>query len=145
MKKIINWRLPIRLRSEANNTDHWTKKRKRFQAQKDWIGMRWRMDTCPEIPVNCIVVFTRIAPRELDDDNLRMAFKHIKDYVAVLICPDKNMAVKYTKKKANGGIKLISYSSPGRADDCKTIEWNYKQEKEGTKDYAVKIEVFIDD
>ena len=124
MQTIINWRLPIRLVSEANNTDHWTKKRKRFRAQHDWINMRYRLDNSPEIPESCIIVLTRIAPRELDDDNLRSSFKHCRDYIADLIRP--NLA-------------------PGRADDTKLIEWNYKQEKGEPKEYAVKIEVFVAD
>ena len=124
MLKIINWTLPVRLISEANNTDHWTKKRKRFKAQKDWITVMYRQDGCPEIPVNCIVVLTRIAPRELDDDNMIACCKHFRDYISDLIRP--NMA-------------------PGRSDDCKTIEWNYKQEKGNPKEYAVKIEVFVED
>jgi len=124
MKKIIDWRLPIRLVSEANNNDHWTKKRKRFRAQKDWITMRHRLDGSPEIPLDCIVVVTRIAPRELDEDNMYSCCKHLRDYIADLIRP---------------GL------APGRADDSKTIEWNYKQEKGQPKEYAVKIEIFVQD
>jgi len=107
--------------------------------------MRYRLDGCPEIPVNCIVVLTRIAPRMLDaEENLPMCFKHIKDYLAVLIYPEKEVNVSYIKKTKGNNHKLVSYKSPGRADDTKTIEWNYKQEKGEPKEYAVKIEIYTD-
>src|SRR5579864_2050478 len=119
MKK-IEWILPIKLISEANNTDHWTKKRKRNKNQEKIIWWQWNQ-VQPDITLPCIVTLTRIAPRFLDqDDNLRMSFKHVKDIIADLIKP---------------GLAM------GRADDDERMIWQYSQEKGKPKEYAVKIEI----
>lgn len=105
----------IRLWSEANIDDHWSKKRNRRLFQQNYIAQQWYtlgLDIKPPVRVT----LTRLAPRTLDDDNLVTAFKSIRDRVASLIVP---------------GLK------PGRADNDPRIEWKYSQEK--NKQYQVKI------
>ena len=118
MKK-IEWTLPIKILSEANNTDHWTKKRKRITLQHKWIWHTWN-NSQQDIQMPCLIILTRIAPRELDYDNLVHAFKHIRDAVANICYP---------------GL------APGQADSKKDLSWEYKQEKGSPKEYAVKIEI----
>ncbi len=106
--------LPIQTVSEANNFDHWTKKQKRHKKQKWWVELAFTQCK-PKIP--CNITLIRMAPRFLDaDDNLRMAVKYIKDYIAAYITGDHQ---------------------PGRADGSKLLTWYYDQIK--SKTYAVKI------
>ncbi len=69
----------------------------------------------------CFVKMVRIAPRELDEEeNLRMSFKYIKDYIADFLIP---------------GL------ARGRADGDKRIKWDYGQEKGKPKQYSIRIEI----
>lgn len=107
MKKTLEWLLPIETVSEANLQQHWSKKHKRHKAQKIQIWCKFQKEK-PSISLPCIVHLTRISPRFLDDDNLRVAFKWIRDEIANNIIPGK---------------------AAGRADDDPRIEWQYSQEK----------------
>jgi len=109
--------VPIRLRSEANIKDHWTKKRKRRLAQQKAVAILWNSHIRSlKLPVG--ITLTRQAPRTLDDDNLVAAFKWIRDAIGDLITP---------------GL------APGRADNVKGLSFHYSQEK--CKTYGVKITV----
>jgi hypothetical protein len=124
MKKIVDWIIPMKIISESNNFDHWTKKRKRSIVHKERIWNEWIIQGKPEIIPPCIVKLSRIAPRMLDEeDNLRTAFKHIKDHIADIIIP---------------------FLAPGRADGNKGIKWEFNQYKGKPKEYALQIEIFID-
>lgn len=115
----VQIRLPIRLVSEANNTEHWTKKRKRKLQQQKMIGYLLNsQERPPYFPV--LVTLTRISPRWLDSDNLQMAFKSIRDCVSNWLIPGK---------------------APGQADSDKRIQWHYMQEKGQPKEYAVQITI----
>jgi hypothetical protein len=124
METISTWHLPIKTVSEANCSEHWTKKAKRRKIQKGWIksafvGNPLAYSRRPELTV----VITRIAPRSLDvHDNLPMSLKGIVDAIAE---------------------ELTGNYIPGRADDDKRITWEYKQEKGKPKEYAVKIEIMV--
>ena len=109
----------ISIISESNNTDHWSKKRKRRIMQDSIIRIEWKkMDVKIKLP--CIVALTRISPRLLDDDNLRGALKSIRDTIADLLIP---------------GLKK------GQADFNPSIEWIYDQKK-GKK--SLKIEIYTE-
>ena len=112
----IEIKIPIRLVSEANISDHWTKKHKR--KQKVRILLLSYLPDLSNCHLPCKVVLTRIAPRKLDDDNLRTAFKFVRDVLA---------------------DKLIPGKAAGRADDDERIEWCYEQLKGNPKEYAIKI------
>lgn len=119
MEKIIEWILPIQTVSEANCSEHWSKKHKRHRLQKRNIHFAF-LSNRPQISLPCLVKMTRISPRTLDkDDNLPCAFKWIKDEIAAQIT----------------GIKAA-----GRADDDEKIIWHYAQEK--GKNQSIKIEIF---
>jgi hypothetical protein len=119
MKLVIEWILPVKTISEANSSEHWTKKRKRHQGQKKWVNFVFMKDK-PSIPQRCHVNLVRISPRFLDTgDNLPMAFKWIKDYVAANLRPGK---------------------AAGHADNDELISWGYDQEK--GKPQQIKIQIF---
>lgn len=107
----------VKIISEANNTDHWSKKlkRKKIQIMKMYT-LKYIINTFNlKQPV---VRLTRIAPRCLDDDNLVYAFKYIRDHISDVIYPGY---------------------APGRSD-AMGIKFEYAQEK-ASKRYAVKVEI----
>lgn len=123
MEKIIEWNIPVKTVSESNMlSEHWRKKYIRHKVQKNWICACFKMNKT-KIPLPCTVKMTRIAKRKLDEDeNLRMAFKWIKDYIA---------------------DQLIPGLAPGRADDSKQIKWEYDQISGEVKEFSIRIEIFI--
>lgn len=74
---MIELELPLRIESVANLREHWAVKAKRAKLH--------RHTACalvPFHPLPCVVTLTRIAPRMLDDDNLRSGLKATRDGVA---------------------------------------------------------------
>jgi hypothetical protein len=105
--------------SEANTSEHWSKKSARHKMQRMLINAYMNKQQRPQLP--CTITLTRIAPRFLDEgDNLPMAFKSLRDSIADYIFPNK---------------------AAGRADDSKELTWKYKQEKGKVKEYALKVEI----
>ncbi len=88
--------------SEYNTRDHWTVKARRIANQK-WVVRSYLLLFQKPAAV-ARVTLTRVAPRRLDDDNLRGALKAVRDAVADWLIP---------------GL------APGRADD--KLEWYYEQ------------------
>lgn len=130
MKK-IEWEIALKTISESNTTEHWTKSSKRHRQQQFFIRELFKNETA-EIPIPCVVKMTRLGPRFLDaDDNLRMAFKWIKDEISECVFPEK--CGTYIDKK--GKVRQIK----GRADDSPLIVWEYAQEK--SKSLGVRIEI----
>lgn len=119
METIFKAVLPIKLISEANNFDHWTKKKKRKDAQKILIDAEMKSKV---IPLPCTIKLTRVAPRALDSDNLQGAFKHVRDYVSNNLLPGQRI---------------------GRADNSPYLFWEYAQEKGLPKEYKVIIDISI--
>ena len=107
--------IPIKIVSEANINKHWRDRYGRAKKQKAAVAAMWAVGS-PEVTVPCIVKLTRRSPRKLDDDNLRTAFKAIRDAVADSIVP---------------GLQA------GRADGY--ITWEYDQVKD--KVHSVDVEV----
>ncbi len=129
MSKII-WELPLKTRSEANCAEHWTAKSKRHRHQQFFIRSLFLREV-REIPIPCTVTMIRIGPRFLDeDDNLRMAFKWIKDEIGACLLPEK-VVYFITKKGARATNK-------GHADSDPRVKWKYSQEK-GPRQ-AIRIE-----
>jgi hypothetical protein len=120
MKTVWNWHLPLKTASEANSSEHWTKKAKRHKLQKQKIKAILLKER-PKITIPCNVLLTRISPRQLDvDDNLPMSFKYISDAIAEYFYP---------------GL------APGRADGMGGIKFEFKQEKGNVKEYAITIQM----
>lgn len=120
MNKIIDWQLPIKTVSEANCSEHWSKKFRRHKQQKKQIWWAFKGEGTNCHPP-CHVKLTRISLRSLDEgDNLPCAFKWIRDQIAT---------------------ELNGVQAYGRADDDERITWEYAQEK--GKPQAVRIEIFV--
>ena len=115
MENILEITLPIHTVSEANISEHWTKKKKRHDIQKKAIWIYFKKEK-PEISLPCRIKLTRIGKRKLDDDNLPVSMKWIRDEISSCLIPGK---------------------LPGRADDDKRISFCYDQ-KIG-KEYGINI------
>ncbi len=103
---------PIRVWSEANLRGHWRSKAVRVKAQRQaalWSLMQQRRPKCVE---SFTITLTRLAPRELDSDNLAGGFKAVRDGVADWLQID---------------------------DGDKRLTWVYDQRK--CKAYAVEIRI----
>ena len=100
-----------------NMHDSWVDKHARSTAHKRAIRAQWR-ETKSQVSLPCQVIFTRLSPRELDDDNLPSAFKYIRDALSNLLIP---------------GL------APGRADNDKRIKWEYHQEISPKRAIRVQI------
>lgn len=107
MKLLSRWMLPIETVSEGNCTEHWTKKAKRHKLHDKWILYFFGNDRMRLLNDPIKIRLMRIASRKLDEgDNLPMAFKYIRDYLASLLIPGK---------------------ARGQADSDPRITWEYDQ------------------
>lgn len=105
--------IPVRTVSELNCRQHWAARARRAANQRSVTRMAARTGlTRPAFP--CSVRLTRIAPRALDDDNLRGALKAVRDGVADWL---------------------------GINDRDERVGWIYAQERGKPKQYAVHIEI----
>ena len=130
MKKIELF-LPILIISEANNSDHWTKKRKRKLAQQTCI--RAYMLNRYEYHLPCTVTLKRIGARLLDYDNLVHSFKSIRDQIAEII-------IEYQDEIKNSGPSVSHKRAKGSHDSDPRIQWKYAQETGKNKGIKVEIE-----
>jgi hypothetical protein len=120
MSKVTIFKIPIKTVSEANISEHWTKKAKRHRFQK-WMVMKVFRDNDFSFKLPVVITMTRIAPNMLDkEDNLPMSLKYVKDYVA---------------------DRIIEGKAPGRADDSKEITWKYDQKKGRVREYSVEVQI----
>lgn len=110
---MIKLNLPIKTVSESNARGHWSKRHKRAAAQRTCIGLALRPMTFG-LTFPCTVLLARIAPRQLDDDNLRGALKACRDGAADAL-----------------GVK----------DNDPRVVWAYDQRKGAPREYAVEIQV----
>ena len=71
---------PLRVDAWTNVRGHWRTTQKRKDREKQTTSWLLRSMALPDLPV--VVTFTRISPRDLDDDNLPSAFKYVRDTIA---------------------------------------------------------------
>lgn len=109
MAQLIGWEfeLPIRTVSVVNTREHWRRRAKRAQGERMAAKTQ-----CPDFQLPCVVTLTRIAPRALDDDNLRPALKAIRDGIADRL---------------------------GVNDRDPRVRWQYQQARGAPKQYAVRV------
>lgn len=112
----IEWIIPTKTVSEANSREHWTKKKKRNDIQKSWVRLFFNKHK-PEIGLPCKITLTRLGKKLLDDDNLPVSMKYLRDAIADHIFPGQ---------------------APGRADGDKRLTWVYFQAL--SKKTGVKIQ-----
>jgi hypothetical protein len=116
--------IPLEIVSEANRREHWAVSHQRHKRQKECITYHLMMHNISRmLPV--AVTMTRCSPRSLDDDNLVMAFKYIRDAIS------EYLIFNPLNKK---GI------APGRADSDPRIKWIYFQEKNHQRGVKVAFE-----
>lgn len=115
---MISVTLPLRLVSEANARGHWAKGARRAKQQRGVVRLavraQWRRLPAGALTA-LVVTLTRIAPRQLDGDNLQRALKAVRDGAADALGVD---------------------------DGDPRIAWRYAQERPPIpRSYAVRIEV----
>lgn len=105
--------VPIRIESTPNLREHWTVRSKRAGKHKLAAHLSLKAAKAPwALP--CIVTLTRVAPRELDTDNLAAGCKALRDGVALWLTVD---------------------------DADERVEWRYAQQKGGPKQYTAFVEI----
>ncbi len=112
-------KVPVRILSEGNIRDHWSRKHKRNKELKRVIKYYLNLSKKPRLP--CKIILTRVSPRLLDIDNLWSSLKYPIDIVCDWLIP---------------GLK------PGQADSDKRIEIVCSQKKCKMGDYAPEV-VFL--
>jgi len=133
MNKIV-WQLPLRTCDETNAYEHRAVKTRRHRQQQFFIRQLFLHESRP-IELPCTVKMVRLSPGTMDEeDNLRMAFKWIKDEIGACLCPSKS--VVYVTKKGK------TRENKGHADGDKRIKWEYGQEKART--LSVRIEIYCE-
>lgn len=98
-------RVPLRTVSEANSHEHWRLRQQRAKQQRFAVGLQVK----PKVeglvpPLN--VLITRVAPRQLDSDNLAASNKHVRDAVAECLGiddGDERIAWLYSQRRAEQG------------------------------------------
>lgn len=114
--------LPIVTEPETNCSQHWRTKSRRHKIQQALVRM-WFMKLSPtdqpKLPVE--ITLTRISSRSMDDDNLPVAFKWIRDELSELLIPKHYDPVIDRRGRR--------YKIKGRQDSDKRIKWLYAQEK----------------
>jgi hypothetical protein len=101
----FRFEVPVKVASTSNLREHWAAKHKRTDAQK-----RATRAKCPPWTGGplLVVTLTRVAPRRLDDDNLRGALKSVRDAVATwLRIDDASPLVRWEYAQETGKVPLV--------------------------------------
>lgn len=106
---MIEVELPLHVESELNLRQHWAKRSARAKLHRHVACA-----LVPFHPLPCVVTLIRIAPRELDDDNLQGGFKAIRDGVADRL---------------------------GVRDNDPRVQWRYGQARGKPKQYAALVRI----
>lgn len=111
----LEFYVPVKTVSEANSRDHWAKRNRRKLAQQTAVWACWlEAAKGQRVKLPCSVRLLRIAPKVLDDDNLKSAFKGIRDEIARRLGVD---------------------------DGSSQVRFEYDQVAIGEHSYNVKVEV----
>ena len=103
-----------KIESEANGREHWRPKAARVKRQRLMAWANLRTLERPAFLGPVTISLTRIAPRELDGDNLQSGFKATRDGVADWLGVD---------------------------DGDKRLTWEYHQKRGAAHYYGVEIKV----
>jgi hypothetical protein len=115
----IEFMLPLRTVSLTNQRGHWAKRARRSAHERALVAAVWT--TTGGNPVlrpgeTATVTLTRVAPRVLDDDNVRGAMKSVRDEIAECVGVD---------------------------DRDPRVKWLYVQERGKPNEYAVRVTVEV--
>lgn len=122
--------MPIKVVSEINSTEHWTKKHERHKRQQFFTGLFFKKHA-KDVKLPCTITMIKLTQRHLDCDNLPTCFKYIRDELSELLVPEKQGFYINAKGRT---VKI-----KGRADSDSRIQWKYEQEK--SKLPGIKIEI----
>jgi len=111
--------IPIRAESTANKREHWAARHRRTQPQRKAAALLSK-SLVRELRPALVVTLTRVAPRSLDDDNLRGALKSFRDGVAsALRVDDRTPLVRWEygqrRGEAHEHAVEISFAAPTEA------------------------------
>ena len=96
--------LDLALTSKTNDHANWHVRASKAKAQRAAAVDALAPTPVPEFPL--VVLLTRVAPRALDDDNLRGAFKSVRDGCADWLgVPDNDPRVRWEYNQAKGAPK----------------------------------------
>lgn len=93
--------IPLRLTGSLNAREHWGARQRRVKKERNAVALLLPprpKGPCPELTVT----LTRVAPHELDDDNLQGRLKAVRDQVAAwlgLDDRDKRVSWRYAQAK----------------------------------------------
>ena len=114
---MIQFQAPLKLVSEANCREHWSKKSRRAKLQRETAAACTRSELRAfhrQLVAPLVVTITRIGVRKLDDDNLARSGKAIRDGIADAL---------------------------GIDDGSDAIKWQYSQRKGAPREYAVHVSI----
>lgn len=107
--------LPLKTESRSNKREHWGSTATRSKRERNAAALLVKPKLHQLGSIRLVVLLTRIAPRELDDDNLRASLKSVRDGVAVALRVD---------------------------DRCPLVRWDYAQ-RQGSEPHEHAVEVLI--
>ena len=110
--------VPIRTKSSLNQREHWATKARRVKAERKATYWASIGSGVHRAPLPCVVTLTRIAPRQMDGDNLQGALKGVRDEVAACLGVDDRDA---------------------------RVTWVYGQERGKAREYGVRVDLGQDD
>jgi hypothetical protein len=113
--------IPIRTVSEANRRDHWAVRAKRTKQARQTVGLVMAGSLSfhgrPDFPL--VVTLTRIAPRDLDSDNLAISQKGVRDGVADALGIDDRdplVAWRYDQRRGKRGQYAVEITIVGASE-----------------------------
>jgi hypothetical protein len=121
-ERSISIHLPIRTVSEPNQREHWSKKARRVKDQRCTTGLVVRAElrrSKLSLDDGLVVTLCRVAPRTLDDDNLRGATKGLRDGVADALGindRDPRVSWEYEQRRGHAGEYAVSVTISDRTD-----------------------------
>jgi|SRR5882672_8617930 len=112
----LEFSAPIRLLSESNLLEHWSKKHKRKKVQQEEILVEMSNALLGRrVNLPCRVTLTRVGAKLLDPGNIETAFKAVQDSIAAKLGVDDG--------------------------DTEKVQWVYQQEAIGKHKYSVRVEI----
>lgn len=113
---MIDFELPLKLTSLANERVHWAVKAKRARAQRQAAYAVCRQALIGNFALEPPMTITieRVGPRRLDSDNLAISAKHVRDGIAdALGIDDGNPCLTWDYKQSTGNEYLVKITIKG--------------------------------
>ena len=106
-KKMLEIRIDIRTRSKTNERGHWSKRYSKTRKERQATQIALLVAGARKPPLPAKVELCRLAPRALDDDNLRGALKAIRDELAdwLGLPNDRDPRVSWHYSQAKGKVR----------------------------------------